>query len=72
MIVFCCFTLSSLFVTIIILVNIVVVVIIIIIVSPMLAVDVDGVAEKSPRRGREARVPCSRRDGRRKPSRVIP
>ena len=43
----------------------------------MLVVRADDVAEKSPSRGREAGVPCSRpyfgrhRDGRREPSRVI-
>ena len=39
-------------------------------VKPVLAVRVHDVAEKSPWKGREARVPCSRPFGGRKPSRV--
>ena len=39
--------------------------------TPMLAVRADEIAEKSPRRGREARAPCSRPNGRHEPSRVL-
>ena len=39
--------------------------------KPMLAVRADEVAEKSPWKGREANIPCSRRYGRREPSRVL-
>ena len=41
------------------------------VVKPMLAVKANDEAEKSPWRGREARVPCSRPYCRRKPSRVL-
>ena len=40
-------------------------------VKPILAVRADDVAESSPWRGPEARVPCSRPHGRRKPSTVL-